>query len=136
MPRVTVDIVTWNSQEYINTCLDSVLQQTYRDLAITVVDNASQDASVSIVESYADRGVKLIRNTTNEGYAPAHNQAILASDSQFILNLNPDVILFPTFVEQMVAAIEERPEIGSAAGKLLSISREQFHSDQLALETP
>lgn len=126
MPRVAINIVTWNSQDYIAACLEAVFRQTFTDFSVMVVDNASTDHSVSIVQSWTDRGVRLILNPRNEGYAPAHNQAIEATHSEFVLTLNPDVLLTPTFVEKAVAAMESGPHIGSAAGKLLQLSPEQF----------
>lgn len=128
MPRLAVNIVTWNSQAYIGNCLEKLFEQTYHDLAVTVVDNASTDDSVLIVSKYVNRGVRLIRNARNEGYAPGHNKAIAASDSEFILNLNPDVIVTPTFAVRMVEAIQQDEAIGSVAGRLISVSQEQSHS--------
>jgi GT2 family glycosyltransferase len=128
MPRVAVNIVTWNSQEYIGVCLEKLFEQTYRDFAITIVDNASTDDSVFIVSKYVNRGVKLIQNATNEGYAPGHNKAIAGSDSEFVLNLNPDIILTSTFLARMVEAIQQDSETGSVAGKLISIAEEQFQA--------
>jgi GT2 family glycosyltransferase len=128
MPTVAVNLVTWNSANYIGVCLDKLFEQTYRDFAVTVVDNASTDDTVSILSKYLDRGIRLIQNATNEGYAPGHNKAIAASDGEFVLNLNPDVILTSTFLARMVDAIQQDSEIGSVAGKLIGISVEQFQT--------
>ncbi|WP_025690564.1 glycosyltransferase family 2 protein [Paenibacillus zanthoxyli] len=61
----------------------------------------------------------LIQNPTNTGFAPAHNQAIAASDADYVLVLNPDVTLEPDYVSRLVARMEADPGIGSATGKLL-----------------
>lgn len=126
MARVAVNIVTWNSQEFIPICLDSVLQQTYPNISITVFDNGSSDETISALASYAEAGINWIQSSHNLGYAAAHNQLIRATDSDYVLTLNPDVHLTPSFVEQAVYAIERSPTYGSVSGKLLSVSREHF----------
>lgn len=132
MPEVAVNIVTWNSETTIRACLDSVFAQTHRELGITVVDNGSADGSAALVAGCAERGVRLIRNETNRGYAVAHNQAIEATDSRTVLTLNPDVILAPTFIASLAAALDQSPRAGSAAARLLQISPQQFQAGDLA----
>ena len=126
MPRVNINIVTWNSAEYIGTCLEAVFGQTYQDLVITVVDNASSDNSLLLLKKYPD--IQLLQNSSNEGFASAHTKAINHTDGDFVLTLNPDAILNPTFLEEAVGTMDAHPAVGSVAGKLLRISPETFHS--------
>ncbi len=120
-PSVTVAIVTFNSAEYIERCLDEVLQQTYHPVKVLVVDNASDDDTVSLLHRYR-YCARVIRNQKNNGFAGAQNQIIKASDSDWVLTLNPDVRLSPDFIERLVEAGESDPEIGSVCGKLLGMS--------------
>jgi N-acetylglucosaminyl-diphospho-decaprenol L-rhamnosyltransferase len=80
-------VVTYNSAGQIGPCLDAALQ-TGAD--IVVVDNASTDATVAEV---ARRGVRLIANATNRGFAGAVNQGVTSLDTPYILLLNPDAIM-------------------------------------------
>jgi GT2 family glycosyltransferase len=136
MPRVAINIVTWNSKDYIQTCLDAALKQTYQDLLITVLDNDSSDGTISCLAPYLDAGVGLIPNSRNDGYAAAHNKLIRATDSDYVLTLNPDVRLRPNFVEQLVTALENSPQYGSASGQLLSVPSQQFREIDLANDYP
>ncbi|GIO35115.1 hypothetical protein J2TS6_62560 [Paenibacillus albilobatus] len=61
----------------------------------------------------------VIPNEENTGFAPGHNQAIAATNSEYVLVLNPDVTLDPRYIEILVTYLEENPEVGSATGKLL-----------------
>jgi glycosyltransferase involved in cell wall biosynthesis len=63
-----------------------------------VVDTGSCDETVSLVQPSERLGVSVMRNATNEGFARAHNKAIAAADSEFILALNTDVLLAPEAV--------------------------------------
>jgi GT2 family glycosyltransferase len=107
--------------------LAAVFKQAYTDFAVTVVDNGSNDRSAILVEErWATPKLTLIRNEENLGYAKAHNQAIRATDSKFVLTLNPDVILTATYVQEVVRTLSDNHQLGSAAGKLILISEAQF----------
>ena len=117
---VTVTIVTYNSGRFIKRCLESVLEQKYPKLEVVVVDNASTDGTVDILEPFADR-CRLYYNDENLGFAAAQNQAIALAQGEFILTLNPDVLLLPNFVQALVDAAYMDPKAGTVCGKLLSI---------------
>lgn len=122
---VSVHIVTYNSEGDIANCIKAVLLQNYPIQQIVVVDNASSDGTVEQVElinaEIKDSGtaLHLFRNTDNTGFAPAHNAAIVQTDSDYCLILNPDVTLAPDYVSRLVAVMEANLRIGSATGKLL-----------------
>src|SRR5271157_5217180 len=94
---VSVAIVTWNSARYLEECFASLERQDYRELEVIIVDNASN----------------------NVGVAAGQNQAIRASAGEWVLCLNPDVVLSPDFVSQVVAAGQTHPDAGAICGKLL-----------------
>lgn len=116
---VSIHIVTFNSETDILDCLEAVHAQTYAVNGIVVVDNSSSDETVSRIMSKYKNSVTLICNPLNTGFAPAHNQAIAASDADYMLVLNPDVVLAPDYVARLVERMEADPRIGSATGKLL-----------------
>ncbi|WP_339318650.1 glycosyltransferase family 2 protein [Paenibacillus sp. FSL R10-2734] len=142
---VSVHIVTYNSADDIIDCLQAVKAQDYPIEKIVVVDNASSDGCAEKVnifystipkaspthslENTEESNVSkhedlptdlvLIQNQKNTGFAPAHNQAIFATNTDYVLVLNPDLTLAPDYVSRLVAQIEDNPQIGSATGKLL-----------------
>jgi GT2 family glycosyltransferase len=117
---VSVTIVTYNSGRFIRRCLESVLAQRYRRLEIVVVDNASTDGTSDILETFDGR-CRIVYNSDNIGFAAAQNQAIALARGDWILTLNPDVLLLPNFVEAMIEAGNLSPKIGTVCGKLLTI---------------
>jgi GT2 family glycosyltransferase len=118
---VSVTIVTFNSGRYIKRCLESVLAQKGPDLEIIVVDNNSTDGTLDILERYEDR-CRIILNPKNMGFAAAQNQAIQLAGGNWILTLNPDVLLMPYFIQAMLEAGRLDPRIGTVCGKLLVMS--------------
>ena len=118
--RVSVTIVTYNSGRFIKRCLESVLAQRYANREIIVIDNASTDGTVDILEQFEDR-CQIIYNDENIGFAAAQNQAIRAGTGTWVLTLNPDVLLLPNFIQAMVEGGQLDPQVGAVCGKLLAI---------------
>jgi len=119
--KVLVNILTYNSEKYIQSCIESVLKQTYPHIELIVTDNASEDGSVDKVSRLFPI-LPLWRNEENIGFARAHNAAIEAGQFDYYLPLNPDVILHPRFVEEVVTAVERDPSVGSANGKIFFLT--------------
>ena len=117
MKPVSVNIVNWNGKRFLKDCIESVRAQTYGNIEMTVIDNASADGSADALQtSYPE--IRLVRNSSNEGFSRAHNQAIRMTSGEYILPLNFDIVLDPQFVEEMVKGIETAPEIGIVSGRL------------------
>jgi GT2 family glycosyltransferase len=117
---VTVTLVTYNSGRFIKRCLESVLKQKYPHLDVVVIDNASTDGTVDILEQFSDR-CRIYYNDQNIGFAAAQNQAIALSETDWILTLNPDVLLLPNFIDALVQAGHLDSNVGTICGKLLTI---------------
>ncbi len=115
---VSVLIVTYNSAAQLRECLDSVLAQDYAPLDLIVVDNASTDRTSEILARYEQRA-RILYNDKNYGFAAAQNQAMRQALGEWLLVLNPDVLLSPTFISELVAAGNQDPAIGAVCGKLL-----------------
>jgi len=115
-----VAIVTYNSERYIRRCLEGVLEQEGVDTDILVVDNASSDGTRTVLQRFKNR-IRTIYNNRNLGYAEAQNQAIRANTADWVLTLNPDVLLLPHFLRTLLDAGRSDPSAGTVCGKLLSI---------------
>ena len=117
---VTAVIVTWNSGVRLRECLLSILGN-HSNLALQtlVVDNASTDDSVERVARNFPVA-EVIVNTENRGFARACNQGLRAACGRYILFLNPDTILGAGAADEMVAYMDEHPEVGILGPKLLN----------------
>jgi GT2 family glycosyltransferase len=119
---VSIAIVTFNSSRYIRRCLEAVLSQEGARLEVVVADNASTDDTPSILRSFRSR-IRVIQNTRNLGFAAGQNRAIRESRStDWVLTLNPDVLLEPGFVRRLVESGASDSSVGAVCGKLLSIA--------------
>lgn len=116
MVKVAVNIVTYNSAKDVQSCLDSLAAQTFRDFHIRILDNASLDETLDVLRNFEG---DLVSSTVNTGFAKGHNDLIRLGPAQYVLILNPDTILRPEFLDRLVQALDARPDAASATGKLL-----------------
>jgi GT2 family glycosyltransferase len=118
---VSITIVTYNSGRFIKRCLDSVLSQKYPHKDVVVVDNASTDGTIDILGQYEET-CRVVYNDGNIGFSAAQNQAIKLSSGDWVLTINPDVLLMPNFIQTLVDAGESDSKIGTVCGKLLTMT--------------
>jgi GT2 family glycosyltransferase len=117
-PRVLVSIVTYNSARYLKHCLESLQAQTWRDLVVCLWDNASTDQSTAIASEFGGLLSALHTSDRNIGFCAAQNRIIASTPSAYVLVLNPDVVLEPSFLSILVRTLDEDAVAGSATGKL------------------
>jgi GT2 family glycosyltransferase len=119
IPNISVVIVSWNAKKYLEQCLESILScSDASDAEIIVVDNASTDGSPELVKQrFAD--VKLIRNSSNLGFAKANNIGIGQSHGKYLFLINSDVVVYPNCFSSMANYIEAQPQIGVLGPRII-----------------
>ena len=118
-PKLSIVIVNFNTRDLLRACLQSVLNnQEAPALELFVVDNASRDGSAPMVAAEFPQ-VQLIECDTNRGYAYANNLALRQAQGEYLLLLNPDTVLPPRALREMVGFMETHPEAGIAGPKLV-----------------
>lgn len=118
-PLVSIIIVTYNSKQWLKTCLTSLQTQIYKNIEIIVVDNASNDGTTEYVEKEFSN-IKLIKNKKNLGYAGGINVGLKVARGDFIAILNPDVEIHPEWIIKLLNIAEKFPENGIYASKILN----------------
>ena len=88
---VSVAIVNWNGEKYLYKCIDSLLNQNYKNIEIIIIDNDSTDSSVKIIEDNFKEKVVLFKNK-NTGYAGGANKGIELSNGEYVIIANPDIV--------------------------------------------
>ncbi len=122
-PLVSVIVLNYNAGELLLNCIESIKKSAYKNLEIIVVDNISTDKSQKICkEKYPD--IKLIQNDKNFGYCEGNNIGIRKAKGDFIMILNPDTIVEPNCIRELIFANERLGE-GLYQPKILSLNEKQ-----------
>ena len=124
---IFVSIVTFNSEAYIERCIESVLSQAShslgKDIFIQISDNASSDSTLGVLDKLKDQpGVSIVSNESNLGFCAGQNQGVTAfldSECEYFLMLNPDVVLEPECLLKITEAFGLDSSIGSITPRLL-----------------
>src|SRR3546814_4920842 len=110
MADVRVGIVSWNTAERLDRCLAALPAALCElEAEVVVVDNDSDDESAAVAER---RGVKVVHNADNEGYARSMNAALADTDAPVLIALNPDTEAPPGSLAALVARLRGEPGAG------------------------
>jgi glycosyltransferase involved in cell wall biosynthesis len=125
MEKVSVVIPCFNAGQYLDEAVRSALAQTYENLEVVVVDDGSTDAETARVLAAAAWPRTRIFRQANAGPSAARNHAIREATGHYILPLDADDTIEPTYVEKAMAALSTRPEIGCVYCKAMKFGAEQ-----------
>ncbi|MED5435831.1 MAG: glycosyltransferase [SAR324 cluster bacterium] len=109
MPQVTVILPSWNRADWLKKSIDSVLEQTFRDFELIVVDDASTDSTQEILTSYSGK-IRSITFSKNLGVSAARNAAVKNCDSEWVAFLDSDDFWHPHKLQKQIAQTVIRAE--------------------------
>ena len=110
-PLVTIVITSYNYGKHVGDAIASALAQSYRNVEVLVLDNASTDNSVEVVRSFTDERIRLVTRDENIGIQRNHNEGIKLAKGDFVVFLSADDMLLPTLVEDVLAYRHTHPDI-------------------------
>ncbi len=111
MPKVSVIIPAYNSIQYLPETLESVLQQTFTDFEVLIINDGSSDNTVEWASGLKDPRVKLI-SQENQGLSGARNTGIFNAQADYIAFLDADDLWEPTKLAKQVSCLDKHPEVG------------------------
>ncbi len=118
-PEISVIIVNFNTAELLTKCLQSIQKQRDATFEIFVVDNASSDDSVHLINTEFEQ-INLIANQRNLGFSAANNQAIPKAKGSLLLFLNPDTVVHAGAFHAMLDYLLLNPEVGLAGARIIN----------------
>jgi len=135
MPKVSVVIPCYNYASFLAEAVASVIGQTFQDFEIIIVNDGSPDDTLEvakgIIEKYPGYTIRLI-DQPNSGVAAARNNGIRAAVGEYVLPLDADDMLAPTFIEETVAVLDGEPDVAFAYTEMQlfgDVSREQQEAE-------
>jgi len=126
VPKVCICVPAYNAERTLPETLDSLLAQTYRDLVILVVDNASTDGTLKVADAYAakDPRVTVLRNAENVGGEGNFTRCLGLGRGEYTAIFHADDVYTPTIVEEQVAFLAAQPEAGAVFSMAQEIDSE------------
>ena len=116
-PEVSIVVVTYNQVDYTYECLAGLLAHADVPYELIVVDNASSDGTLRLLERL--RNVTVLPNATNVGFGKACNQAAERARGEYVLFLNNDATIAPGCLSALLDAARSDPRVGAVGGKLV-----------------
>lgn len=104
MPAVTIFILTYNSEKYLASTLQSCLDQTYPHVEILICDDGSKDGTITLIRSFIEKhkNIRLYQNPVNLGIVGNLNQAVSFANTEFLIGVGHDDMIPPHHVERML----------------------------------
>jgi glycosyltransferase involved in cell wall biosynthesis len=128
MARISVVIPSYNHEKFIAEAIQSVLDQTYQDFEIIIVDDGSTDGSIEQIRTFSDPRIKLILHKKNRGAAEAMRTALERAKGEYIAVLSSDDMFLPDKLEKQVKFLDENSQYGAVFSyvELIDEHRHQF----------
>lgn len=103
LPKISIIILNYNAGELLLDCIESIFHTNYSNYEIILVDNASKDGSHILCKKKFPM-IKLISNSENLGYCEGNNVGIRSADGDFLIILNPDTIVDPDWISELISS--------------------------------
>ena len=140
---VSIIVPIYNTEKYLNRCIDSLLNQTYNNIEVCLVDDGSTDKSAAICDEYSvfDNRIKVVHKP-NGGEASARNMGLMQATGDYIMFIDSDDEYMPDAVETLIKSIDGSDlavagylEKTANITRIFIMSRETYNVQELALET-
>jgi glycosyltransferase involved in cell wall biosynthesis len=100
-----------NDRRFVGRAVASVLAQTFRDFELLVLNDASTDGSIEVVEGFRDTRLRIVRNASNIGLAKTLNVGLAAAEGELVARMDADDISEPTRFERQIAFLDANPSV-------------------------
>jgi GT2 family glycosyltransferase len=134
--KLSIIIVNWNGADVLKEALRTVYLETHGfDFEVILVDNLSTDGSVGMVKQDFPQ-VRLVENVENLGFGRANNQGLALATGEYLMFLNPDVIILDQALNRLVVYLDEHPDVAMVGPRLLNADRTFQHACRRSFPNP
>lgn len=119
---ISVLMPVYNGSDFLNEAIDSILNQTYSNFELIIIDDGSNDKSIDIIRSYKDQRIKLYQNENNKGLIYTLNKGLSLANGKYIARMDADDICLPNRLEVQINFLESNPEIAILGGSFIYLN--------------
>jgi glycosyltransferase involved in cell wall biosynthesis len=109
-PTISVLMPVYNCEDYVKAAVDSIINQTYSNFEFLIIDDASNDKTVSIIKSIKDPRIRLFEKPKNTGYTESLNYGLSIAKGRYIARMDADDMSFPERLSKQLAYMESNPK--------------------------
>lgn len=128
LPLVSVIMPVYNSEKYLREAIDSILNQTYKNIELIIIDDGSSDNSINVVKSYNSEKIRFYINEKNMGVSSTRNKALDLSKGKYIALMDSDDISPLDRIEKQVEYLEKNSDFGLIGGHYESFTEYPFYT--------
>ncbi len=132
-PLVSLILVTFNSERVLSAFFDSLAETTYGPYELIVVDNGSADETLPLVRQRRPDAT-LFENPASRGYGTGCNQGAGHAHGEYLVFLNPDIVVPPHWLDELLASFEQHTDVGVVSPEILPPGWRPRTSDESAVE--
>lgn len=111
MVEISVILPVYNSEQYIKDCVDSILNQTFSNFELIIIDDCSTDKSISIIESLSDKRIRFFKKELNTGYTESLSWGIKEAKGAFIARMDSDDLCDPLRFIKQLDFLKSNPDV-------------------------
>lgn len=131
LPLVSIIVPCYNHEKYVQETIDSILNQTYENIELIVIDDGSKDNSVNIIQELADKYKFTFIYRKNKGLSATLNEGIKLSKGKYLCACASDDKLFTDKIMKQVFFMEDNPDYGMCYGKIISFDSYGYKKKQI-----
>ena len=131
LPLISIVVPVYNTECYVIPCLESLLQQSYKNIEILVVDDASPDGAVTCIKSLNDKRIKIMHHSVNKGLSAARNTGIEAASGKYIAFVDSDDLVHPQMLEVLYTSLAQHQADFAFASREIHISSYEEYRPQM-----
>lgn len=120
-PLVTIAIPIYNAEKYLRDSIQSVLNQTFKNYELILVNDGSTDSSMDIINSFNDDRIQIINDGENKGLIERLNQSINIAKGEYYARMDADDIMYITRIEEQLKFLQYHPEVDVLGTSIMTI---------------
>ena len=136
MPKVSIIMPVYNSEKYVGEAIQSIINQTYKDFELIVIDDCCKDKSAEVISGFHDDRIVFIRNKENKGFLYGLNLGIEIAKGEYIARLDDDDVSYPERLEKQVEYMDTHQDVVLLGTKIdLLINNERVFGEDVPIYT-
>ncbi len=122
-PAVSVIVCVKDAEKYIGTCISTILNQTFNDFELIIINDGCEDSTAHIIEKFCDNRIRYFKNEKNLGIAKSRNKGLKIAQGEYIFFTDADCVMSENWIKQGLKSLEDQKYVG-VEGRIYYVSKD------------